>query len=62
MADHAITDRILTQDKALVRAIEALGTVEPSVPLERTLAHPLMAAYKCGLRAIVAVVPAWVGE
>ena len=41
MGDHAITDRILTQDKALVRAIEALGTIEPSGPFERALGQML---------------------
>jgi hypothetical protein len=42
--------------------IEALGTIQPSGPFERALARLLMAAYKRRLRAIVAVVPAWVGE
>jgi hypothetical protein len=44
MADHAITDRTLTQDRALVRAIEALGTIEPSGPFERALAQMLATA------------------
>jgi hypothetical protein len=43
-------DRILTQGRALVRALEALGTVQPSGPFERALARPLMAAYKRRLR------------
>jgi hypothetical protein len=30
MNDPALTDRILRQGRALVRAIEALGTIEPS--------------------------------
>jgi hypothetical protein len=46
----------------LVRAIEALGTIEPSGPFERALARLLIAAYKRRLRAIVKVVPTWVSE
>jgi hypothetical protein len=56
------TDRILRQGRALVRAIEALGTIEPTGPFERALARLLMAAYKRRLRAIVKVVPTWVSE
>jgi hypothetical protein len=57
-----LTDRILSQDRALVRAIEALGTIQPTGPSERALARLLMAAYKRRLRAIVAAAPAWVSE
>jgi hypothetical protein len=36
--DHLThTDRILRQGKALVRAIEALGTIDPSGPFERAV-------------------------
>jgi hypothetical protein len=48
--------------RALVRAVEALGTIEPTGPFERALARLPMAAYKRRLRAIVASAPAWVGE
>ena len=41
-----LTDRILEQGKALVRAIEALGTIKLSGAFERALARLLMAAYK----------------
>lgn len=44
------------------RAIEPLGTIEPSGPFERALARLLMAAYKRRRRAIVKVVPAWMSE
>jgi hypothetical protein len=54
-----LTDRILRQGRALVRAIEALGTIEPTGPFERALARLLIAAYKRHLRAIVGVAPAW---
>jgi hypothetical protein len=53
-----LTDHILTQG----RAIEALGTIEPTGPFERALAWLLQAAYKRRLRAIVEPAPAWVGE
>ncbi len=50
------------KDRALVRAIETLGTIEPTGPIERVLARLLMAAYKRRLRAIVEAAPAWVSE
>jgi hypothetical protein len=34
-----LTDLIITQGRALVRAIEALGTIEPTGPFERVLAR-----------------------
>jgi hypothetical protein len=55
-----LADRILRQGKALVHAIEALGTVQPSGPFERALARLLMAAYRRRLRGIVKVMCAWV--
>jgi hypothetical protein len=42
------TDHIITQGRALVRAIEALGTIQPTGLFERALARLLMAAYKRG--------------
>ncbi|MFQ6101528.1 MAG: hypothetical protein ACE5OS_09905 [Anaerolineae bacterium] len=49
--DH--TDHI-KQGKALVRAIEGLGAIEPtSGPLERALVRLLLAIYARRLRAIV---------
>jgi hypothetical protein len=62
MTDPELTDRILRQGRALVRAIEALGTIEPTGPFERALARLLMAAYKRRLQAIVGTAPAWVSE
>jgi len=38
MTDPALTDRIISQGRALVRPIEALGTIEVSGPFERALA------------------------
>ena len=55
-------DPILRQCRALVRAIEALGTIQPSGPFERALARLLMAAYKRRLRGIVKLAPTWVSE
>jgi hypothetical protein len=62
MTHPALTDRIILQGRALVRAIEALSTIQPSGPFERALAHLLMAAYKRRLRGIVKLAPAWVSE
>ncbi|MBU0705010.1 MAG: hypothetical protein KKC18_14215 [Chloroflexi bacterium] len=53
------TVRIVVQGHALVRAIEALGTIEPSGPFERAIAGLLLAAYK---RGIVEAAPSWVAE
>jgi hypothetical protein len=47
------TDRIILQGRGLVRAIEALGTIQPSGPFERALVRLLTAAYKRRLRGIV---------
>jgi hypothetical protein len=52
-----LTNRIITQGKALVRAIEALGTIEPTGPFEWALAWLLMAAHKRRLREIMEAVP-----
>ena len=51
--DRSHPDRlcIIKQGKALVLAIEALGIIEPSGPIEQALARLLMAAYKRRLRA-----------
>jgi hypothetical protein len=57
----ALTDRILRQGCALVRAIEALGTIQPFGSFEHALARLLMAACKRRLRAIVGAAPARVG-
>ena len=62
MTDPTHADRITAQGKALVRAIEALGTTEPSGSLERWQMQFLQAAYKQRLRAIVVAVPDWVAE
>jgi hypothetical protein len=62
MTDPALTEHIIAQGKAIVRAIEALGTIEPSGPFERAIAGLLLAAYKRRLRAIVKVAPSWVTE
>jgi hypothetical protein len=62
MTDPEFTDHIIAQGKALVRAIEALGTIESTGSIERWLVSLLQAAYKRRLRAIVKVAPAWVTE
>ena len=37
MTIHDPTDRIIAQGRDRIRAIEALGTIEPSDPFERLL-------------------------
>ncbi len=54
--DPAITETVIEQGKALVRAIE------PSGWFERALAGSLQAGYKRRLRVLVAVLPDWVTE
>jgi hypothetical protein len=53
---------VLRQGKALVRAIEALETIEPTGPLERAMVWVLLQAYQRRLRGIVVLAPDWVGE
>jgi hypothetical protein len=62
VTDLTHTARIIAQGKALVRAIEALGTIEPTGWFEWWQARLLQAAYKERLRALVAVLPGWVTE
>jgi hypothetical protein len=56
------TGRILEQGQALVRATEALETIEPTGPIERVQAWFLLQAYRRRLRAIVGSAPVWVSE
>ena len=60
--DPERVDHIIQQGRALVRAIEALGTIEASGLFERLIAGLLLAAYKRRLRATVEVSPEWVVE
>ena len=56
------TDYMITQGRALVRAIEALETIEPSDESERASARLLVQASKRRLRAVIGTAPAWVGN
>ena len=56
------TERILEQGQALVRAIEALETIEPTGPIERVQAWFLLQAYRRRLRALVVTAPSWMCE
>ena len=57
MTNPTCTDHVIAQGKALVQAIEALGTIEPSGWFERWQMRLLQVAYKERLRVIVAAVP-----
>jgi hypothetical protein len=41
-----VTDRIIQQGQALVRAIETLETIEPTGPIERVQVWFLLHAYR----------------
>ena len=60
--DPALTDRIITPGRALVRAIKALGAIEPTNRLEQQLARLLLYVYKRRLRAIGEAPPAWLSN
>jgi hypothetical protein len=62
MADPDLADYIIAQGKALMCAIESLGTIEPSGPLDHLLSHLLLAAYRRRLRSVVAVATADIGR
>jgi hypothetical protein len=62
VADSSITNRIIAQGRALVRAIEALDTIEPSGPIKRALVQLLQTAYKRRLWVIVKAAPAPMSE
>lgn len=46
MTDPELTDRIIRQGRALVRAIEGISVIEPTGLIEQALAGLLQAAYK----------------
>ena len=56
------TECVLEQGRALVRAIEALETIDHTGPIERAIVWFLLEGYRHRLRAIVASAPAWVVE
>lgn len=60
MSDSAVTDRVIRQGRALIRAIEGLSEIEPSGWFERVQVRLLLAAYRRRLRGIIDVVPGWV--
>jgi hypothetical protein len=60
MTDTAVTDHVINQGRALVRAIEALGEIEPTGWFERALSRLLLAAYQRRLHGILSTVPGWV--
>ena len=56
------TEHVLEQGQALVRAIEALETIEPTGPIERVQGWFLLRAYRRRLRAIIEASPDWMAE
>ena len=56
------TDRVVTQGRALTRAIDAIGEIEPSGWFERALSSLLLAGYRRRLKGILEETPDWVKE
>ena len=52
----------VAQVRAPVRAIKALGTIEPSDDSERASARLLVKACKLRLREIIGTAPTWIGN
>ena len=50
------------EPEALVRAIDALETIEPTGPSERAITWLQLQTYRRRLRAIVGIGPAWQAE
>jgi hypothetical protein len=57
-----VTDEIITQGRALLRAIEALEAIIPSGQAESQLAEQLVGVYKHRLRELLKTAPAWISE
>jgi hypothetical protein len=53
VAESTPFDSLIAQGRALVRAIEASGVIDPSTWFERAIAGLLLAAYKPRLRATI---------
>jgi hypothetical protein len=62
MNNPELTDNVIEQGCALVRAIEALDTIEPLTLPEQVVVHLLQAWYRRRLQYLVATVPRWTGE
>jgi hypothetical protein len=62
MNESEPTERILEQGQALVLAIEALETIEPTGPIERVQVWFLLQAYRRRLRRLIELVPDWLAE
>jgi hypothetical protein len=56
------TNPIVTQGRALVRAIEALDAIVPSGRLEMYFAKLLTSIYKHRLRQTLKLAPVWISE
>ena len=56
------TDQIISQGRALVRAIEAMDIITPTSRFERWQTRLLQTAYKYRLRGLIKAAPAWVAE
>lgn len=57
-----LTDSTIAQARELVRAIQALDSVECLDPFERAVAELFQAAYKRRLMEMVEAVPSWMAD
>jgi len=62
MNSPELTDGIIAQGHALVRAIDAIDTIELGDPFARAMAELFQAAYERRLMEIVEAAPVWVAE
>ena len=62
MTDLELTDHIIRQGRALVRAIEAMETITPTGRFEYWQMRLLQTAYRHRPRGIIKAAPAWVAE
>lgn len=60
MTNAEPTDHTIAQGRALVQAIETLGTIELNNPFERAVAELFQAAYRRRLIEIIETAPPWV--
>jgi hypothetical protein len=60
MNEADITDCVVAQGRALTRAIDAIGEIEPSGWFERALSGLLLADYRRRLERIPEETPDWI--
>jgi hypothetical protein len=62
MTGIQLTDSTVAQARELVRAIQALDTIDCPDPFEQAVAELFQAAYKRRLMEMVEAVPSWMAD